>query len=78
MRDRAYQLLNGGSDMVGIECKACGRLSALTAENCAHIRGSQPASATDSCGVRKLLFFLLLIAPILTTITPICASNAHG
>jgi hypothetical protein len=24
MRDRAYQLLNGGSDMVGIECKACG------------------------------------------------------
>jgi hypothetical protein len=24
MRDWAYQLLNGGGDMVGIECKACG------------------------------------------------------
>jgi hypothetical protein len=24
MSERAYQLLNGGSDMVGIECKACG------------------------------------------------------
>jgi hypothetical protein len=24
MRERAYRLLNGGSDMVGIECEACG------------------------------------------------------
>jgi len=26
----------------------------------------------------ELLFLFLLIAPVLTSITPICASNAHG
>ena len=42
-----------------IECKACGRRSALTAENCAHIRGSQPASATR-VGLGNYFFFFFL------------------
>jgi len=47
-----------------------------------HHQGCRDGAASgperEPCGVRKLLFLLLLIAPILTTITPICASNAHG
>ena len=47
-----------------------------------HHQGCRDGAASgperEPCGVRKLLFLLLLIAPILTTITSICASNAHG
>jgi len=63
MRNRAYQLLNGGSDMVGIECKACGERVLLRHKTgkMDHeiIKLFSPTATCSRCNEKRPLFWSL-------------------